>query len=86
MVECHFAMGHIGQIAAARDNAAVCGAACSALLEGACLQREPGGMFQSYMTSLRVIHSVTRAIVAGIWVGILPKSASKNRADRRLRT
>ena len=32
VVECNFALGHIGQVAAARDNATVCGAATRALL------------------------------------------------------
>ena len=57
MVECNFALGHIGQIAAARDNAAVCAAACQGLLGCACAEAEPGAMYSSYMTSLRVTHS-----------------------------
>ena len=58
ITECNFALGHIGQVAAERDDATVCAAATSALLSIACdPEGEPGNHFGSYMTSLRVVHS-----------------------------
>jgi hypothetical protein len=58
ITECNFALGHIGQVAAARDDAIVCAAATSALLSIGCdPEGEPGNHFGSYMTSLRVVHS-----------------------------
>lgn len=62
MVECHFALGHIGQIAAALDDQAVCAAACAALLDAAC-DPEPGVLFPSFMTSLRVVHSALANLI-----------------------
>ena len=73
MVECNFALGHIGQVAAARDDEQVCAAACTALLQCACRNVEPGCMYKSYMTSLRVTHS---AICNLIRLGSTPNSCA----------
>ena len=61
--ECCFALGHIGAIAAARDEQPVCVGAARALLEVACADREPGALFISYMTSLRVKHSALTNLI-----------------------
>ena len=64
MTECNFALGHIGQAAAARNNSVVCSACVSALLAVACDPKgEPGELFGSYMTSLRVVHSAITNLI-----------------------
>ena len=74
ITECNFALGHIGQIAAAQNDSTVCSACVKALLVVACdPQGEPGGLFGSYMTSLRVVHS---AITNLIRLGSSPSSCA----------
>ena len=74
MVECNFALGHIGQVAASRNNVEICVAACRALIECVCdREGEPGRRFTSYMTILRVTHS---AITNLIRLGSTPRSAA----------
>jgi hypothetical protein len=74
ITECNFALGHIGQVAATQNNSEVCSACVSALLSVACdPEGEPGGLFGSYMTSLRVVHS---AITNLIRLGSSPSSCA----------
>lgn len=64
IAECNFALGHIGQVAAAQNEAPVCLACVSALLAIACdVNGEPGGLFKSYMTSVRVVHSAITNLI-----------------------
>ena len=72
MVECCFALGHIGQIAARENNVVVCSAACTHLISVVC-DGEPGRQYVSFMTVLRVTHS---AITNLIRLASTPASAA----------
>ena len=67
ITECNFALGHIGQVAAGQNNSVVCSACVSALLAVACdPEGEPGVLFGSYMTSLRVVHSAITNLIHSV--------------------